>query len=181
VVSGSAARETAAQISWARANGFRCLRLDTPALIDPATRSEARKRTVAEAMEHLDSGQSLVLFSAEGPDDPAIRETKERAGAAGLDPGTIGRELAAAQGQILRALVERKGLRRVCSVGGDTCGHVTRQLGIFALELLMPLAAAAPLCRASADDDRFDGLEIAMKGGQIGAPGYFRAVQRGML
>jgi uncharacterized protein YgbK (DUF1537 family) len=129
----------------------------------------------------LESGQSLVLFSAEGPDDPAIKETKERAAAAGLDPSATGRELAEAQGQILRALLERRGLRRVCAVGGDTCGHVTRQLSIFALELLMPLAAAAPLCRASAEDARFDGLEIAMKGGQIGAPDYFRAVQRGQL
>ena len=181
VLSGSAARETAAQIGWARANGFRSMRLDAPALIDPSTRKGAQERAMAEALEHLGSGHSLLLFSAEGPEDPVISETKSRADAVGLDPDSTGRELAVAAGQILRALLERSGIARVCTVGGDTCGHVTRQLGIYALELLMPLAPAAPLCRASTDDERFDGLQIAMKGGQIGAPDYFRSVQRGHL
>jgi uncharacterized protein YgbK (DUF1537 family) len=181
VLSGSAAQETAAQISWARGNGFHCLRLDAPALVDPTTRPEAQERTRAEALRHLETGGSLVLFSAEGPADPAIPETRERARSVGLDPDTIGRELAAASGKILRALLEGCAIGRACVVGGDTCGHVTRQLGIYALELRMPLAPAAPLCRASADDPRFDGLELAMKGGQIGAPDYFRSVQRGQL
>lgn len=181
VLSGSAAQETAAQISWARANGFHCLRLDAPALVDPATRGEAQERTRAEARRHLDTGGSLVLFSAEGPADPAIREAKGRARSVGLDPDTTGRELATAAGQVLKRLLEGCEIGRACVVGGDTCGHVTRQLGIYALELRMPLAPAAPLCRASADDPRFDGLEIAMKGGQIGAPDYFRSVQRGQL
>jgi uncharacterized protein YgbK (DUF1537 family) len=181
VVSGSAARETAAQISWARSNGFRCLGLDAPALVDPETRRQAQEEAVAGALEHLDSGTSVVLFSAEGPDDPAIGRTKERAASAGLAPEAVGRELARAQGRILRDTLERSGVRRVCTVGGDTCGHVARQLSIYALEFLMPLAPAAPLCRASAEDPGIDGLQIAMKGGQIGAPDYFRAVQQGQL
>lgn len=181
VMSGSAARETAAQIAWARTIGFPTLRLDTPALIDPARRDEAQEQAITDALAYLEAGRSLVLFTAEGPDDPAIAATRERARALGLDPDNTGRQLAEAQGQILRALLEQSSVRRVCTVGGDTCGHVNRQLGIYALEILMPLAPAAPLCRASAKDARFDGLEIAMKGGQIGAPDYFRAVQRGQL
>ena len=181
VMSGSAARETAAQIGWAGANGFRLMRLDTPALIDPSTRTHAQEQAVAEALAHLESGDSLVIFSAEGPDDPAIAATKARASAVGMDADSAGRELAIAEGKIVRDLLGRSGLRRVCTVGGDSCGHITRQLGIYALELQMPLAPAAPLCRASADDELFDGLEIAMKGGQIGAPDYFRAVQQGEL
>jgi len=132
-------------------------------------------------LEQLGSGASLVLFSAEGPNDPAIPETTARAAAAGLNPETTGRELAGVAGQILRRVLEEKAIRRVCVVGGDTCGHVARCLGIHALELLMPLAPAAPLCRAAAPDPRMDGLEIAMKGGQIGAPDYFRAVREGRL
>jgi len=181
VVSGSAARETAAQIVWARANGFFTIRLDAPALIDPTTRGQAQERAVAEAQGGLDSGHSVVLFSAEGPGDPAIRETKERATAVGQDPATVGRELAVAKGEILRALLEGSGVRRACVVGGDTSGHILRQLGILALEILMPLSPAAPLCRASAPDAPFDGLEVAMKGGQMGAPDYFGAVKRGEL
>jgi 3-oxoisoapionate kinase len=181
VMSGSAARETAAQIAWARRNGFQTLRLDAPALIDVATRDGAQEQAVTRGLEHLEAGQSLVLYTAEGPDDPAIAATRERARALDLDPDSTGRLLAVAQGQILRAILATVPLRRICTVGGDTCGHVNRQLGIYALEILMPLAPAAPLCRATAEDMRFDGLEIAMKGGQIGASDYFRAVQRGQL
>jgi 3-oxoisoapionate kinase len=181
VMSGSAARETAVQIGWARTNGFQTLHLDSPALIDPATTDAVQEKTIARALEYLAAGPSLILFTAEGPDDPAIAATRERARLLGLDPDSTGRRLAQAQGQILRAILQQSPVSRVCTVGGDTCGHANRQLGIFALEILMPLAPAAPLCRASAEDARFDGLEIAMKGGQIGEADYFRAVQRGRL
>ena len=181
VVSGSAARETAAQIAWARGNGYTTIRLDAPALIDPTTRDAAQARAIGQALESLAAGKSVVLFSAEGPEDAAIQDTRARADALEMDPVTLGRDLALAEGRILRALLERTTLRRVCTVGGDTCGHILRRLSIYALELLMPLAPAAPLCRASAEDARFEGLEVAMKGGQIGAPDYFRAVQKGRL
>lgn len=181
VMSGSAAPETAVQIRWATDHGFAARRLDAPALVDPDSEARARAQAVAAALEILDRGDSLVLFSAEGPDDPAIAATRLRLQQLGLDPGSAGRRLATAQGQILSAIVEQSDLRRICTVGGDTCGHVNRQLGIYALELLIPLAPAAPLCRASAADARFDGLEIALKGGQIGGPDYFGSVRQGQL
>ena len=52
--------------------------------------------------------------------------------------------------------------------GGDTCGFAAKQLGIFALQMVIPVAPGAPLCRASSDAARFDGLEISLKGGQNG-------------
>jgi uncharacterized protein YgbK (DUF1537 family) len=39
-----------------------------------------------------------------------------------------------------------------------------------------PLAPGSPLCRARAREDAFDGLEIAMKGGQVGKPDFFGSV-----
>jgi uncharacterized protein YgbK (DUF1537 family) len=63
--------------------------------------------------------------------------------------------------------------------GGDTSGHVVRQVGIEVLEVVMPLAPGAPLCRASSGHAAVDGLEIALKGGQIGRPDFFGSVLRG--
>ena len=63
--------------------------------------------------------------------------------------------------------------------GGDTCSYTLRQLDIHSLKLLMPIAPAAPMCRASSDNPRFDGLRVASKGGQIGAPDYFLQVLEG--
>jgi len=64
--------------------------------------------------------------------------------------------------------------------GGDTSSHAARQLGIYALELLTPIAPGSPLCRASSSDQRFDGLEIALKGGQGGKADYFGRVLAGL-
>jgi uncharacterized protein YgbK (DUF1537 family) len=52
-------------------------------------------------------------------------------------------------------------------------------LGIFALEMVTPIAPGSPLCRAFASDRAFDGLEIALKGGQVGKEDYFERVRRG--
>jgi uncharacterized protein YgbK (DUF1537 family) len=63
--------------------------------------------------------------------------------------------------------------------GGDTSGHVVRQVGIEVLEVVMPLAPGAPLCRASSGRASVDGLEIVLKGGQIGQADFFGTILRG--
>ena len=52
-------------------------------------------------------------------------------------------------------------------------------LGIDALTAIAPLAPGAPLCRAHAARPDRDGLEIVLKGGQVGAPDFFVAARRG--
>jgi uncharacterized protein YgbK (DUF1537 family) len=63
--------------------------------------------------------------------------------------------------------------------GGDTSGYSALQLGIYALEMAIPIAPGAPLCRASSDQSQFDGLEISLKGGQNGQANYFEQIRRG--
>jgi uncharacterized protein YgbK (DUF1537 family) len=52
-------------------------------------------------------------------------------------------------------------------------------LGIDALTAIAPLAPGSPLCRALSPDPARDGLEIALKGGQVGGEDFFRAVRDG--
>lgn len=52
-------------------------------------------------------------------------------------------------------------------------------LGIDALTAIAPLAPGAPLCRAHATRSDREGLEIVLKGGQVGAPDFFVAAKRG--
>jgi uncharacterized protein YgbK (DUF1537 family) len=80
-------------------------------------------------------------------------------------------------GRIARELLERTGLRRVVIAGGDTSSYATQELGLYALEMLAELTPGAPLCRAYSDDPQFDGLEIALKGGQMGKADYFGMVR----
>ncbi len=179
VVSGSAAPATAAQIQWAEANGFALLRLNSARLIDPAVANQEREAVISEALHHLSAGASVVLYSARGPDDPHIAETKAHLAQLSLDPQTVGVHLGTQQGMILRALLEKTGLHRAVVTGGDTCGYAARQLGIYALSALMPVAPGAPLCRAYSADPRFDGLEISLKAGQIGKVDFFRSILQG--
>ena len=87
--------------------------------------------------------------------------------------------MAARQGEILRTLLQETGLRRVCIAGGDTCSHATPVLGIYALEAIVPIAPGGPLCRGAADDPVLDGLELSLKGGQVGKADYFVRLREG--
>ncbi len=179
VMSGSAAPMTAEQIDWALANGFAGIGLSAARLVDPDTADHERELAISAALTQLGEGRNVVLYSARGPGDPLIAETKARLSALRLEPQTVGGRLGTQQGLILRTLLERTGLRRAVVTGGDTCGYAARQLGIFALEAAMPMAPGAPLCRASAHDPLFDGLLIALKAGQVGKVDYFESILRG--
>ena len=45
--------------------------------------------------------------------------------------------------------------------------------------VITPRTPGSPLCRAHAEDAAFDGLEIALKGGQIGGDAYFLDIRDG--
>ena len=179
VVSGSAAANTAEQINHALANGFAGIALDTERLVDEKVAEDERKRVIKQGLAHLAEGKNLLLHATIGPDDPVIRKTVDTVRRLGIDPSETGKIIGRQQGLILRALLEETGIRRVCVAGGDTCSYTLRQLDIHSLELLMPIAPAAPLCRAFSDNSRFDGLQVASKGGQIGARDYFLQVIEG--
>lgn len=179
VMSGSAAPGSAAQIKWAQAHGYATIRLDAAQLVDADTADEERTTAVTAALSELARGRSVVLFSTLGPDDPAIALTKDRLAALKLDPRKVSRILGKQQGLILRDLLERSTVRRVVVAGGDTCSYAVQQLGIFALRAAAPIAPGAPLCRAYSMVSELDGLEIALKGGQIGQPEYYDQIRRG--
>jgi uncharacterized protein YgbK (DUF1537 family) len=179
IISGSAAPPTAEQISYALARGFTGIRLDAAALVDPERTDSAREESIQQALEVLGRGGSPLMYSALGPEDSAIEQTKSQLQSLGLDPKSVGSRLGTQQGLILRNLLERTQLKRVCVAGGDTCGYASKQLGIYALEAIAPVAPGAPLCRASSNLPRFDGLEISLKGGQNGVADYFVKIRDG--
>jgi uncharacterized protein YgbK (DUF1537 family) len=179
VMCGSAAPTTMRQIEWALENGYAGIRLDSIRLADPAQCDAAREEVVQKARYALGEGKNLVMYSALGPDDPAIAQTRNYMTGQAINAESISALLGRQQGIVLRTILERTGLKRACVAGGDTSGHVAQQLGIFALEILTPIAPGAPLCRASSRHPQFDGLEISFKGGQNGITDYFGAIQRG--
>lgn len=167
VVSGSASPVTAGQIDWALQNGFVGVRLETADLVDPETAADERERAVESALDALESGASPLVYSARGPDDPAVETTVERADDVGIDRDQVAERLGTEQGRIARQVLAATDVSRACVVGGDTSGYVAPQLDIYALEYVAPVGPGSPLCEAAAHDPTFDGFEIALKGGQV--------------
>jgi uncharacterized protein YgbK (DUF1537 family) len=181
VMSGSAAANTAEQIGFAVAQGFVSIPLHTDRLVNNDVAEEERKRATAIALQALAEGKSIIIPATIGPDDPVISKTREAIDQLEIDPSETGTRIARQQGLILRELLVQTGMARICVAGGDTCSYALRQLDIHSLKLRMPIAPAAPLCDTASDNPVFDGLQVASKGGQIGAPNYFLQVRDGRV
>jgi uncharacterized protein YgbK (DUF1537 family) len=84
-------------------------------------------------------------------------------------------------GRILGQTVAKAGLKRAVIAGGDTSSHALGQLGVDALTVRLPLpqSSGSPLCVAHSRSAAIEGLQIAMKGGQIGLDDYFCALRDG--
>ena len=179
VVSGSCSPVTAAQIAWARANGFAAERLDLPRALGASSRSAEIERVVALGVTALRAGRSALVYSAEGPDDASVRAFDEIADAAGLGRADAARAVGSALAEVMRQLLDRVALERVVVAGGDSSGEVASALDIEALTVSAAMTPGAPLCRARSRKPRRDGLEIVLKGGQMGDAAFFGRVRDG--
>lgn len=180
VVSGSCSPVTAAQIGWARAHGFAVRRLHVPQVLD-ARQSEAEiDNQVAAAVAALGEGRSPLVFSAEGPDDPAVLGFENAARAAGRSRSEAAACVGDALAEVMRRLLDRvPALRRIVVAGGDSAGAVASRLEIAALSIEAGLSPGAPLCRAWSKQPERDGLQLVLKGGQMGGQDFFGQVCQG--
>jgi len=179
VVSGSCSPGTAAQIAWAGANGFALHRLNIPALLADADVEVAR--AVAAGSAALAQGASPLVYTAAGPDDEAVRGFSSYADAAGLPRAEAALRTGQALARVMCGLLDaHPGLRRVAVAGGDSSGEVAAALGVLALTMAARAAPGAPLCRAWSDLPQRDGLELVLKGGQMGGADFFGQVRDGI-
>ncbi|GAA5202906.1 four-carbon acid sugar kinase family protein [Microbacterium jejuense] len=154
-VSGSRSAQTRRQADAAAAAGWlvRALPLDAAALAS----------TTAEVRDALRAGRSVALTS----DDADI-------GAAGEGP--LLPAIAEAAASLIAAIARDGASRRIIVCGGDTSSRVTRLLGVEALSIAANPWGNVVLLRAHSDDPAIDGLELLLKGGQVGADSLFTDV-----
>lgn len=178
VVSGSCSPGTAAQIAWAGAHGFALHRLHLPRLF--STGDAEVGRAIEAGCAALQRGASPLVYTAAGPDDPAVRDFAAQAAAAGLTRADAALRTGQALAQVMCGLLDRVPvLRRVAVAGGDSSGEVAAALGVQALTMAARLAPGAPLCRAWSVQAARDGLELVLKGGQMGGADFFGQVRDG--
>lgn len=179
IVSGSCSPDTARQIEWAAKRGFEPLRVEVARATDPDGWRSEIDRSVKAALDTLLSGRDPILFTALGPDDPAIAAFNKAIAASGSDPAAINQRVGVGLGEILDRVLRKTGLTRCVIAGGDTSGYGVQALDIYALTALACTIPGAPLCRAHSDRPTYAALEIALKGGQMGPPDYFAIIKQG--
>jgi 3-oxoisoapionate kinase len=139
---------------------YKVVPLDTSRLVSDATTVELYATTCAGA---LGSGRSVLAHT--GPADEA---------------GPKGNDVALACGRLLsRALELAPHVRRVGVAGGDTSSLSVRSLDIWGLSFIGALGPGVGLVRAHSDRPGLDGMELMLKGGQMGSPEVFDLLLRG--
>jgi len=156
-VSGSCAPQTGAQIGAALDAGWYGVHLPVERLDAGAAEDDV--------LTALRAGRDTVVYTALGAQPSA----------APVDPRAVGTAL----GALVRAAVARAGVRRVVVAGGDTAGQTMRALGASGLAYAGSIADGAPLCRLFARDPLLDGLDVVLKGGQVGERSFFEHVRNG--
>lgn len=152
---GSLSPVTRAQVEAAR--GYARLTVDAGRLLgDESYAAELRTGTISK----LGQGDAMLV-------------TEQPAGA----PAAAG-AVAEATGRLLSAIMAEARLGRLVVAGGDTSTMAIRSLPLWGLSYRGPCVPGAPLCRAHSDDPRLEGLEIVLKGGQMGPPGFFNDAAR---
>ena len=179
-VSGSCALTTADQIAVAEAKGFQVLDLDASAATDQRRLATEMEFVEAECLSLLSQGHDVLVTTARGPDDPIIARVSEAITTSGATPGEVNARLGTALGQLVSNIRRKTKMRRIAMGGGDTSGYALTQLGADALSAVAPLAPGAPVCRIhNRADSTIDGLEVTLKGGQMGEPTFFLEAKGG--
>lgn len=178
-ISGSVSPATAAQVAHALAHGFEGIRLDAALAVDEAAWDGELGRATEMALIAVGEGRDPLVFTATGPDDPAVARFNAAIGVSGVPAAVVNERMGSGMGRMLRAVIESARLRRAVISGGDTSGRAAAMLGVDALTAIAPLDPGAPLCRAHGPAGGLAGLEIALKGGQVGQPDFFAAVRSG--
>jgi 3-oxoisoapionate kinase len=157
VVSGSCSPVTEEQIRSAQGAGFEAFH----------SAGSDRHELVSHALNALGRGRSIIIYSALGP--------------VGMNGSFGGEELGHYLGDLMRDVVLQSGVKRAIIAGGDTSSHAMSRLGISALTFAAVMAPGAPLCRAESDTPPMNGLELVLKGGQVGSRDFFEQVRRGRV
>ncbi|EJL90983.1 hypothetical protein PMI15_00236 [Polaromonas sp. CF318] len=161
VLAGSLSPVTARQVQGA--SSYRQVVLDAARLSGDA----AYARQMSERIVSLLAQGRHVLACTSAP------------GPAPNGAAVDGRALAQASGALLARVLRAVPLRRLGIAGGDTSSLAVQALKAWGLSYAAQLAPGVALCRLHSDEATLDGLEIMLKGGQMGGEDLFETLLHG--
>lgn len=112
-----------------------------------------------EAVGALRSGRSVVLTADDAP-----------------VPGDALATIARAAASVVTAALSAGATARVIVCGGDTSGRVVRLLGVESLSIASNPSGNVVVLRAHSADACVDGVELLLKGGQVGGDDLFTSL-----
>ncbi len=159
VLAGSLSPLTALQVSAAHSYlhiGLDPVRLDTDRAYVTTTASHIAKA--------LAEGRHVLAFTASSGETAGVKH---------------GRSLARACGELLAQVLCITPVKRLGIAGGDTSSHAVQALDAWGLSYRAQLAPGVALCCLHSDNPLMDGLEIMLKGGQMGCETLFQELLNG--
>ena len=161
LLAGSLSPVTARQVALARSYQFIALDAQRLGAGDAAYLAQA----VAQCADALREGRHVLACTAQAE--------------GGAQAGVDARALALAGAQLLARVLEAVPLRRVGVAGGDTSSLAMQALDAWGLAHSARIAPGVALCRLYSDRPALDGLEIMLKGGQMGPDDLFEQFVHG--
>lgn len=178
-VSGSCSPVTEEQIEFALEKGFVGIKVPMIDLLEPRTTKDTFQSLLHQINEIIKCGRNPIIYSALGSEDPTIEEANNYLNTTKNGKYNIGELLGRQLGLLIKEVVLQTSLKRIIIAGGDTSSYATKEMDIFGLEMIAPISPGAPLCTCYSNDPSFNGLELALKGGQLGSKDYFIRVAEG--
>ena len=170
VVAGSCSPITEKQIEVAIAAGFVGIQISPQDIIN---KEELPQGLLDKVIKHIKNDKSVILYTARGLEDPAIAETHRLFDEMGIEKRESGELIGSQLGKWALEIIKETNIRRIIAAGGDTSGFVTKELKLFALEMILPIDPGVPMCCGYSSDPTMNDIEIALKGGQMGSPEFF--------
>ncbi|OWT74886.1 hypothetical protein CEY04_20120 [Achromobacter sp. HZ28] len=188
IMAGSRSPVTAAQIKRAEQDGFVSVGVDPAAL---ASHGERKDDEPVDDSSHGDRGQPSIqtqdtitgvliqITEALRAGRSVVAHTTFADASAAARPGFT-QALAIGSGRLMKEVLRRHPLQRVGFAGGDTSSLAVQSWGITALTLAYVLAPGVAVCRIDAPGQPLDGVELMLKGGQMGPPTLFSDLLAGV-
>jgi uncharacterized protein YgbK (DUF1537 family) len=161
IVSGSCSAATNTQVAAFIAAGGDAFALDPLRL---AGGEDLAAQALAWAAPRLPKGPVLVYATAEAA---AVREVQ-----AALGAERAGALVEAALARVAVGLVQG-GVRQLLVAGGETSGACVQALGIERMRIGPQIDPGVPWCHAASAASGPQGLHLALKSGNFGAPDFF--------
>ncbi len=180
VLSGSASPITAAQIEKCVDLGWVEIGVEIEALNDSENFIQSYSQQIADA---LNNKLSVILHTCKGPNDSRLSGSKTYYESKGVIGRSMNQQTAKDFGSLLgnsaMEALKKHPIKRLVIAGGDTSSYAARALEIEAVEMIAPIVPGAPLCKAHSQNQLINGMEINLKGGQVGDELYFENLRKG--